>query len=264
MNYGFHLATGGVLAAMRNMDVLANNLANSGSTGFKPDFVVALERPPERLDPNSPWSEPLALPQEMLEKLGGGIKFDHDRIDLSQGIVERTGNPTDLAIQGEGFFVLASNGPTNATSKSVDVTRAGNVIMAPDGTLRSADNGRAYVSEDGDPVKVDPEQAFSVDADGRVFQAGDEVARFRIVRPLDPLTLQKLGNNVMRIAGKSERVPEDAYTLHQGSLEMSTADPVVAMVEMTRQTRLMEANFRMIQFQDTITGQAISGITRIA
>jgi flagellar basal-body rod protein FlgF len=266
VNYGFHLATGGALAAMRSIDLIANNMANAQSTGFKPDFIVAAQRLPERLDPKSPWNTPTAPSQELLEKLGGGLKFEHDRIDLRQGVLERTGNALDFAIEGDGFFVLAPSNPNasaNGNAKSVDVTRAGNMIMDPDGTLRSADSGRPYQSEDGDPVKVDPELPFSIDGDGRIFQGGEEVTRFRIVRPIDPLSLQKLGGNVMRIAGKSEHEPEANYTVHRGALEMSNSDPVLTMVEITRQTRLMEANFKMIQFQDEMTGQAISGITRL-
>lgn len=263
MNYGFHLATGGVLAAMRRIDVVANNLANAQTTGFKPDFVVALERPAERIEGLSPLADPTAPPQPILERLGGGIRFDHDRIDLTQGSLEQTGSPTDLALRGEGFFTLAP-APGAASGAPLEVTRAGGMMVDRDGTVRSADSGRALLGENGRPVRIDPDTRFFVDDGGRIFQEGSEVARFRIVRPKDVLTLEKRAENILRINGAWERVPERSVSVEQGALERSGADPVMAMVELTRQSRMLESSIRMMQYQDHMNGQAISGIARVA
>ncbi|MFO0827570.1 MAG: flagellar hook-basal body complex protein [Phycisphaerales bacterium] len=265
MNYGSHLATGGVLAAMRRMDVIANNLSNSTTTGYKPDFVIARERPAERVEGRSPFADPTAPPQEVLEKLGGGLRFEHDRIDLRDGPVERTGNQTDLALRGDGFFVLETKGGTRGRRNApVEVTRSGATTVDKDGTLRSADNGRAYLAENGRPLVIDPTLDFLVDGAGRVYQEGEEVARLRVVRPTNPTSLEKVGGNVLRINGQSERVPETDFSVQQMALEESAADPVESMVELSRQARLMEANLRMIQYQDNLTGQAISGFSRTA
>lgn len=263
MNYGFHLATGGALGAMRRMDVIANNLANASTVGFKSDFIVARERPAERVEGLSNLSDPLAPPQEMLEKLGGGIRFDPDRIDLHQGTLERTGNATDLALNGDGYFVAAPapGAPNNAPT---EVTRAGNLTIDPDGTFRLIGSGRALLGEDGRAVKIDPTRSFNVDATGGVYQDGSEVARFRIVRPKDDASLVKASGNLLRANGPLDRVNDGSCEVAQFSLEESGVDPVLSMVELLRQSRLLESNLRVIQYQDSMTGQAIAGMTRIA
>ncbi|MDZ4754104.1 MAG: flagellar hook basal-body protein [Phycisphaerae bacterium] len=264
MNYGTYLATSGVLASMRRMDVIANNLANANTNGFKPDIITPQERPAERLEGRSSFADPLAPSQDMLEKLGGGLRFGKDRIDLSQGPLERTLLDTDIAIRGEGFFVLASaDGKPPTANSPIQMTRDGALVVDGDGILRVAGNGRALIGEDGRPVKVDPEQKFAVDRTGRIYQDGDEVARIRIVRPLNPAAIEKLGQNILSTKAGVERVPDGAADVAQGMLEGSGSDPVNAMVEMIRQSRLMEANLRMMQYQDNLTGQAIAGITRL-
>jgi flagellar basal body rod protein FlgG len=266
MNYGMFLSTGGVLSASRRIDVLANNLANVNTTGFKRDFVVARERPAERIEGLSPRSDPMAPPQAILERLGGGIRFDRDRIDLSQGPLEKTGDSTDMAIAGKGFFVLApeGNGPRGRGSAPTDLTRAGNMAIREDGTLINVDSGRALLGMDNRPVVVDPNVAFLIDRAGRVFQEQNEVGRFRIVEPTDVTTLVKRGNNVLRTTGDVRRVRDGDADVLQGFLEGSGADPVLSMVELTRQSRMLESNLRLMQYQDNITGQAIAGITRLS
>lgn len=264
MNYGFHLATGGMLSATRRMDTIANNLANANTIGFKPDFVIARERPAERLERNAPLADPLAPPQEVLERLGGGVRFERDRIDLRQGSIERTGSPTDLAIRGDGFFVLAGPGDSAPAARApLDLSRDGRMIVAPNGSLRRAVDGRALIGERGRPIRLDPTLPFGVDESGRIFQDGSEVARLRLVRPTDPAALEKAGGNVYRAAAV-ERVPESDGGVMQYAVESSTADPVRSMVEMIRQSRLFEANVRMLQYQDNMNAQAITGLARLA
>ena len=110
MNYGMYLSAAGVLTNMHRMDVMANNLANLGTVGFKADEVTFMTRAPERLDPGAlsmMGGEP-ADPQWMLERLGGGQWAAPSRIDLRQGSLQRTGGNLDAAIEGDGFFVVGS------------------------------------------------------------------------------------------------------------------------------------------------------------
>jgi flagellar basal body rod protein FlgG len=264
MNYGSYLSTSGVLASMRRMDVIANNLANANTTGYKPDFVIPAERPAERVEGRSPFSDPLAPPQPILERLGGALRFDRDRIDPRQGPLEKTGLEEHLALRGRGFFALAPTSGRVRRGDPVDMTRDGALVVDRDGTLRVASNGRALLGENGRPVRIDPAQRFAVDESGRIYQNNSEVARIRIVAPRDPTTLEKRGDNILVARGPIDRVPDGEASLAQGMLEGSAADPVVSMTELIRQSRMLEANLRMIQYQDNLTGQAISGITRIA
>jgi flagellar basal-body rod protein FlgF len=265
MNYGTFLSTSGVLASMRRMDVIANNLANANTIGFKPDLLLASERPAERIEGLSPFGDPLAPPQAMLEKLGGGLRFERDRIDFSQGSLERTNLPTDLALRGEGFFVVApANGKKPDPKAPTELTRAGNLSIDADGTFRLIGSGRALIGESGEPVKIDPTKTFAVDTSGRVFQNDTEVARFRVVKAKNPAAMEKAGANLFRTTAGVTRVDDGSTEVEQRMLEQSAADPINSMVELMRQSRMLEANVRMMQYQDSMTGQAIAGITRNA
>lgn len=266
MNYGSYLAASGVLVSMRRMDVIANSLANANTVGFKPDLLEAMERPAERIEGLSPFNDPTAPPQAVLEKLGGGLKFAPDRIDFRQGTLQRTGNETDLALDGDGFFVVADKSDKGPDGKGPTyLTRAGNFVLDLEGTVRMSGTGRAVIGEDGNPIKVNPNAHVSVDRVGRIFQGDNEVGRFRIARANDPGVIEKDGANLFRApaTARLERSPEGSTTVHQFVLEESSADPITSMVELMRQSRLLEANVRMMQNQDNLTGQAISGITRM-
>lgn len=266
MNYGSYLSASGVLVSMRRMDVIANSLANANTVGFKPDLLEAMERPAERVEGQSPFSDPTAPPQAVLEKLGGGLKFAPDRIDFRQGTLQRTGNETDLAIQGDGFFVVADKNDKAPDGKGPTfLTRAGNFVVDLDGVLRMNGTGRALIGEDGNPVKIDPNAHFSVNRFGAVFQNDTEVARFRIAKAKDPTVIEKDGANLFRApaTARLERAEESDMKVHQYCIEESAADPITSMVELMRQSRLLEANVRMMQNQDNLTGQAITGITRM-
>src|ERR1041385_2408219 len=98
MIYGLYLSASGVLASSYRQDVIANNLANAETVGFKKDLAGFIERRVEAsstgaVDPR--WSN-----------MTGGLWAEPTRIDLSQGEMESTGNSTDVAIQGRGYFMV--------------------------------------------------------------------------------------------------------------------------------------------------------------
>ena len=90
MNYGLYLSANGISSSQHRMNVLANNLANANTTGFKPSSVVLGERArePQRLDT-------LTNSRQLLAQLGGGTEIAYSGLDLRQGSIERTGLRTD-------------------------------------------------------------------------------------------------------------------------------------------------------------------------
>ena len=133
MNYGLYLAAGGTMTSMHRLEVAANNLANANTTGFKPDLAVSQARLPARLND----AAMAAPPRELLEQLGGGHWLGASRFDLSQGPLEATDNALDVAIDGEGFFVVASDGQSQAL-----LTRDGRFTLNDRGELVSSASGR--------------------------------------------------------------------------------------------------------------------------
>src|SRR5687767_1053211 len=103
MIYGLYASASGVLSNSYRQDVIANNIANAETVGFKRDLAVFQERRTAAqragLSPRR-WSNPA------LERLGGGVGAAATYVDLSAGELETTGRPLDLAIHGEGFFAV--------------------------------------------------------------------------------------------------------------------------------------------------------------
>ena len=126
MNYGLQIAASGVLVQMHRTDVLANNLANIDTVGFKPDWAGALARDPARREDGL-----LGLPSDALvERLGAGVLAAPTMTSFAQGPIRQTGRDLDAAIRGTGFFVVGGeSGPA-----SLRLTRDG---VAPGSAARA-------------------------------------------------------------------------------------------------------------------------------
>src|SRR5207237_2369312 len=103
MNYGLYLSAMGVLANSQRQDVIANNLANAETVGFKKDLALFQEQRTEaRIHGHRRQSN------DLLEPLGGGLVPSGTTLDLSQGPIENTSNPLDVAILDEGYLAGSS------------------------------------------------------------------------------------------------------------------------------------------------------------
>ncbi|RLS65196.1 MAG: flagellar hook-basal body protein [Planctomycetota bacterium] len=259
MNYGFHLSTAGVITQMRKLDVIANNLANVETVGFKPDFLVAVDRKPERLEnSNSAGIEPNAL----LERLGGGKLFLPTQTDFSGGAIEPTGRDLDAAIKGEGFFMLESR-----DSKSSDkfLTRNGNFEVNTKGHLVLSTSGQAVLDQDGARIQIDPTKKILVGNDGTVSQDGSAIAQLAIVKPARADTMVKDGHNAFRVrGGKILSMIGGASEIQQGALERSGTDPVRTLASMIATTRALEFGTQMMRTQDEMTGRLFQTFGRMS
>src|SRR5947209_13225962 len=167
MLYGLYVSAAGVISSSYRQDVLANNLANSETTGFKKDLALFTER---RTEAQTRGGAASRSTNQSLENLGGGIFVAPSTFDSEQGDVETTGNSSDLAIMGSGYFAVRSQG------KDL-LTRAGNLTTDAQGRLVLA-NGRAdqLLDQKLKPVTLEPTLKFEVDKFGTVTQAGKPVA----------------------------------------------------------------------------------------
>jgi len=264
MNYGLYLSAGGTLVSLHKQDVLANNLANSNTVGFKPDIVNFRARLPERLE--SPTLD--ADPQLLLEQLGGGQFTDPTRIDFHQGDLASTHNDLDLAIQGDGFFVVTNGKGSGADN--LRFTRDGRFTLNPAGELVMAANGMRVLDPNDQPIKLDPAAKLHIDGAGNILQNGAVVARVQISTIPDKANIIKEGNNVMRLAGGKRQAGSSAKrqpasgSVKQGWVESSGVDPILAMTAMINVSKAIQANATMMQYHDNIMGQAINTFARVA
>lgn len=258
MNYGMEISASGALSALYRQDVLANNLANAQTVGFKPDVPAVRFRPAAR-DEDGLFG---LASNQMLEKLGAGNLPVANQTSFTQGSLERTNQDLDVAIQGDGFFVVRD---TSDTINPIRVTRDGRFTRSASGVLVMASSGLQVLDTAGNPISLRGQGQISIDGAGKVKQGGVEVAQVQLLHIPDPWRMPKQGKNVFvppvnavlsRTAGTGE--------IRQGYVEQSAVDSVKALMDVTSAGREVEANIAMIRAHDRMMDRAINSLGRVA
>ncbi|MFZ5979402.1 MAG: flagellar hook-basal body protein [Candidatus Zixiibacteriota bacterium] len=227
---GLYTSASGMLPRLKKQDIVANNIANAGTSGFKKDnlFVKELTRAEKKLMPEkSDWQTPLA---------------DQEYIDYRPGVFDRTGNPLDLAIEGDGFFTLEAEDGTTL------LTRSGTFMVDSEGFI-SYPGGYRLISEGG-PIQVG-NGTVSISENGEVEVDGLNTGRIVPVTVTDIDKLVKVGRSMFTVAEGTELQTSPNTVIQQGYLETSNVDIVSEMVEMIISYRAYEANAKAIQSQDS-------------
>jgi flagellar basal-body rod protein FlgG len=242
---GMYSAAAGMAAQQQRLDAVSNDIANVNTTGYKNVRVAFrdLLYTPE-------W---LATEQGVSE--GAGAKATIVGRGAAQGAFERTDDPLDVALQGQGFLQMKRPDGTN--------------VLTRDGNLRVDDQGRLG-SERGDlvePAITLPEGAdvtkLAIARDGSVTLDGKALGKLSIVDVPSPDGLRALGDNGFEPTAESGPVrPAGAgTTLEQGALEMSNVDMGDAMTTMLESQRAYEMASKAIQAQDR-AAEIANGIKR--
>lgn len=239
----------GAKAQSRRLEVIANNLANVNTIGFKPDQAAFQARFSEAIQNGDSWAG-----SQTRNDVGGGVKVIETLTDFSPGRLQRTGNETDMSIIGNGFFQVA-----NEEGQPL-MTRAGAFKLDTEGFLMTA-NGHRVLDAGGAPVQIDSTLPWTVSKDGLVQQAGSAIP-LAIVEPSDLNQLNKVGDNLFSARGVVNPVPAGQREVRQGFLEMSGANPTGQMMAMIETSRAFEANARMIQTQDDASSQLVGRLLR--
>lgn len=259
MNYGIQLAASGALTALYRTDVLSNNLANLSTAGYKPDVPYARQRDPARIE-DGLYDMPS---NELLEQLGAGVHMAPNAVSHTQGPLEFTGNDLDLAIEGDGFFVL--RGLADGVNASLRFSRDGRFSMDSGGRLVSATNGMPVLSTSNQPISLDPTLPVSIDKSGLISQAGGEVARLQIADVEDRDLLKRVGSGQFTLDENAMNAIVDATgNVQQGSIENSSVNAIAAMMGVQGASRQVGTNYAMIGYQDRMMERAINTFARIA
>jgi flagellar basal body rod protein FlgG len=258
MNYGIYLSAAGALSSMHHQDVLANNLANMNTVGFKPDSVNTRQRLPERLESPGHFADP----KLMLERLGGGLFVHPTHVDVSPAELTETGNDLDLALDGDGMFVVESRG---GGADRLRLTRDGRFTLNGRGELVMSASGNRVLDTSGRPIRLDPRATADFDADGSITQNGAVVAQLRVVPTPPAAALVKVGDNLMRMDDPAAlgRRPAAGRVI-QGYTETSGVDPIRTMNSMISAAKRAQANLKMMQYHDHLLGQAFNTYGRVA
>ncbi|MEM1071763.1 MAG: flagellar hook basal-body protein [Planctomycetota bacterium] len=259
MNYGLYLSASGALTSMHRLDALTNNLANVNTVGFKPHSPAVRQRDPVRIEDGLFRVES----NELLERLGGGVQLAPTRIGFTQGTLRQTGNPLDVAVNGEGFFML--RGDQNGQEAELLLTRDGRLAIDSRGTLVQATSGRPLLGLDSEPIRLDQTQEVRIDSAGRIFQGDDQVGALRFVDVPDKQRLTKRGDGMFGLTNDAVAGLAPANGLiKQGEVEGSAVDEVRALMRVQGAAGDARANLAMIGYHDRLMDRAINRLGRVS
>ncbi|MBX3386227.1 MAG: flagellar hook basal-body protein [Phycisphaeraceae bacterium] len=258
MNHGYTLAASGILTAMHRQDVAANNLANIETPGFKVDLSSTLPRASVRVE-DGVWDLPS---NRLLERLGAGVLLAPTITAFDQGSLEITSNPLDLAVRGDGFFMVAGRGGANG---DVRLTRDGRMTLDATGRLVMSAEGSAVLDVNRRPIQLDPRQRVTVQADGAVMQGGVQAATIGLVDLADRSALKKEGAGLFafsRPGGSSALRPASGEVV-QSAVERSSTDAIAMMMRVTNAAGATAAAGRMATIHDDLMNRAINSLGRV-
>lgn len=249
MPYGLYISAEGAQAQSRRLEVVAHNLANVDTVGFRRDVAEFQSRYAEAIERGQDYSG-----SGSVNNLGGGVVVRRTATDFTPGLLKQTGNETDVAIRGEGFFVVRKG-------KDKLLTRAGDFAISPTNELVSP-QGYPVLSDTGEPIVIDPEGGpWLMTPDGGIAQAG-AVQYLALVQPDSLERLVKQGENLFRSSTTPRPLEAGQRAVASGWLEASTVKPTTEMMAMIETSRAFEANVNMIRNQDQMLGTLITRILR--
>jgi flagellar basal-body rod protein FlgF len=222
---------------MREMQVVANNIANAATTGFRQEGVVF---------------------SEYVKRVEGGESLSMAtaavrNTSMLQGTLTQTGGSLDLAIEGDGFFLIE-------TAQGERLTRSGHFTSSAEGELVTADGNRV-LDIGGAPVFLPPDAVdLAVAADGTMSAGGLPLAQIGLVQPVDVLGLIRETGVLFRADAGVE--PADTGRILQGFLESSNVDPISQIARMIEVQRAYEMGQSLLEREDERIRSAIKTFIR--
>jgi flagellar basal-body rod protein FlgF len=258
MNQGMNISASGALTAMYVQDVATNNLANMNTVGFKPEITSLLARDAARIEDGL-----MSLPSnELLERLGAGVLIAPNRVSFEQGPLVSTSNDLDLAIQGEGYFVVREH--TDETGDRFRLSRDGRLTRDTKGQLVRAADGLPILDVLNRPITL-PDGHVAIAGDGTISQEGRTLGQIQVTQVPDNSRLVKIGHGMFQAPSDAMENRRPASGLvRQGQLEGAAVDPVMASVQVTRAAADAQRNFGMLQYHDRLLERAINTLGRVA
>jgi flagellar basal-body rod protein FlgG len=256
------IAATGMSAQQTNVEVIANNIANANTTGFKrsraefTDLLYQIEKSSSVPSANGENIVPEGA------ELGLGVKLSSIRSINIQGPLNNTGNQLDIAVNGDGWLQV--------------VARSGEIVFTRAGSLNTNATGQ-IVNGDGLPLEpsiaVPPETvALTINKSGEVFArtangaTESQIGQLTLANFANPAGLRALGGNLFQVSEASGPAtggnPGSVSfgVIEQGYLEQSNVDPVQEITELISAQRIYELNSKVIQAADDMSGVVSKGI----
>lgn len=254
---GLYTAYTGMSNEQKRLDIIANNLANAATVGYKEDNVT-----------NQSFRDVLAVKvrdgseaynDRRIGKMNLGVKMGEVYTNYNQGSLRQTGNKYHLALDGKGFFAMAVTDKTGEVSTKY--TRNGSFTMTKDGHIVDVDGNR-LMGESGD-IMIPTEAAdIVIDELGAIYADGEYIDTIIITDFEDYNYLSKTGDTMYKALEGANELQGSAF-IRQGFTEQSNVNVVSEMVEMIAITRAYEANQKVIQSVDKTLDLAANSVGRV-
>jgi flagellar basal body rod protein FlgG len=236
------LAAAGMQARMQSLDLVANNLANSSTGGYKTDseFYTLFASEAASEDASGASAVPM---------------IQRQWTDFAQGLLEPTNNPLDFGIAGKGLFVV--QGPSGPL-----YTRNGNFRFSTEGALVTSE-GYPLLQQGGQPFRADTAQRLEVSRDGEISQNGKSIGRISIAEFQMPGALNKFGANYFSNSTGQDPVDATSTQVYQGKIEasnVSASHGAVRIVGLSRQFEMMQ---KAITLSNDMGKRAIEEVAKV-
>lgn len=260
---GFESATNGMQALIDQNDSTANNVANVNTIGYKKQNLIFQDI----YDSNVIQKTSLLDEPKSVGELSVGSRVQKLTYDFSQGVLSKTENPFDLAIEGDGFFKIQS-----ANDGSFSYTRNGSFTINNNGNL---------VTKDGDYVLDETNNKIKINTNGVVMHSLNDIiinedGRIQLSNGTKSISMQKIGvydfsnkEDMVCIGGSrfkptaaniSPEVKAEKFSIQQGHLEMSNANVVNEMMKTINTSRNYEALSKLVK----TNGDSLENVMRVA
>jgi flagellar basal-body rod protein FlgF len=236
-------AASGMRARMESLDMLANNLANASSAGYKLDReFYSLYAAAEAQADNGADTQVLPL-------------VDRPWTDFSQGVLQPTAKPLDIALEGKGFFAVSGpSGPLYTRAGNFHISRAG-VVVSQEGYPLQLKGGRPLAITSAEGVEISP--------DGSVSQNGQALGQLEVVDFPNADVLQKVGSNYFQTAGRGVTPSPSKAAIHQRSLENSNVNSAQSAVQLVGVMRQFEMLQKAISLGSDMNRKVVEEVAKV-
>jgi flagellar basal-body rod protein FlgF len=263
---GIYAAVSGAMAQSSRLDTIANNLANVNTNAFKKDRQVFSEylSAYEKEDGLIRCPRVPASIESFYDMNGGDTSYVNPAgtyTSFEQGGLRPTGSALDFALDGKGFFEVA-------TPNGVRWTRNGSFQVDAQGRMVTKDGFPVLKEGQGDPLQraiTVQSSNLTVSQRGEVFDGGNPVGKLAVVDFVKPDDLQKVGNNLYQLKSNavSQPTPISEGRVHQGYAEASNVNVVEEMTDMIAANRVFEAAQHAVKAQDQMDEKLINQVGKV-
>lgn len=254
---GLYTAWTGMANEQKRLDIISNNLANAATVGYKKDSVT-----------NQSFNDFLTLKikdssegynDRPIGTMNLGVKLGETYTDYKQGSLRETGNTFDLAIEGKGFFKIATKDENG--NEVTKYTRDGSFTRNQDGKIVDV-NGNSLMGESGEISIPADAGNIAIDTDGSIYADGVYVDKITTTDFEDYNYLKKQGDS-MYVPVEGAVTVDGTAAIRQGYTEQSNVNVISEMIDMIAVSRAYEANQKVIQTVDGTLDLAANSVGKI-